>query len=114
MAAKITSAADTNGDGSLSLSKVEKALGADTTTGAEAASSANALSQAFASIDTNGDDQISASELTNALDAQNGTQGAQGAHHHHHHAHKAEASAPPSSSDLAAKILGAADTNGDG
>jgi Ca2+-binding EF-hand superfamily protein len=106
VAGKIIGVADTNGDGALSLNEVEQALGADTTSGADA------LSQAFASIDTNGDGQVDASELTNALDAQKGAQGAQAAHHGHHahHAHQA----PPSSSDLASQVLGAADTNGDG
>lgn len=106
VAGKIIGVADTNGDGALSLNEVEQALGADTTSGA------NALSQAFNSIDTNGDGQVDASELTNALDAQKGAQGAQAAHHGHHahHAHQA----PPSSSDLASQVLGAADTNGDG
>jgi Ca2+-binding EF-hand superfamily protein len=106
VAGKIIGVADTNGDGSLSLSEVEKALGADTTSGADA------LGKAFSSLDTNGDGQISADELTTALAAQKGAQGAEGPHHgrHAHHAH----GAPPTSSDLAAKILGAADANGDG
>ena len=106
VAGKIIGVADTNGDGALSLNEVEQALGADTTSGADA------LSQAFNSIDTNGDGQVDASELTNALDAQKGAQGAQAAHHGHHahHAHQA----PPSSGDLASQVLGAADTNGDG
>jgi Ca2+-binding EF-hand superfamily protein len=106
VAGKIIGVADANGDGSLSLDEVEKALGADTTSGADA------LGKAFASIDTDGDGQISASELTTALDAQKGAQGAQGPHrgHHAHHAHGSS----PSSSDLAVKLLGAADTDGDG
>jgi Ca2+-binding EF-hand superfamily protein len=109
IAAKIIGVADTNSDGSLSLGEVEKALGADTTTGADSSSGANALGQAFSSIDTNGDGQISADELTNALDAQKAAHGA----HHGHHAHHAH-QAPPSSSDLASQLLGSADSNGDG
>jgi Ca2+-binding EF-hand superfamily protein len=109
VAAKVIGAADTNGDGSLSLSEVETALGQDTTTGAEASSGANALSQAFSSVDANGDGQISADELTNALQAQKGSQGA----HHHHHAHGAHGGGP-SSTDLASTLLGSADTDGDG
>jgi Ca2+-binding EF-hand superfamily protein len=110
IAAKIISVADTNGDGTLSLSEVETALGADTTSGA------NPLSQAFSAIDTNGDGQISASELTNALDAQKGAQGAQGAHHghHHHHAEGAGGAGGASSTDLANQLISSADTNGDG
>jgi Ca2+-binding EF-hand superfamily protein len=112
VASKVISAADTNGDGSLSLGEIETAIGADTTS----SSSADALSQAFASIDTNGDGQVSADELTNALDAQNASKsaqagGPQGAHHHHH-AHGS--GGPPSSTDLASQLLGSADTDGDG
>lgn len=110
VAAKVISTADTNGDGTLSLSEIESALGADTTvSGSDTTSGASALGKAFASIDTNGDGQIGADELTTALDAQ---KGAQGAHHgrHAHHAH----GAPPSGSDLAAQAIGAADTDGDG
>jgi Ca2+-binding EF-hand superfamily protein len=103
IAGKIIGVADTNADGALSLSEIEKALGADTTSGADA------LDKAFSSIDTNGDGQISAGELTTALDAKNGAQGAQHTHHGHH-AHGAGAS----STDLAAKLLGSTDTNGDG
>jgi Ca2+-binding EF-hand superfamily protein len=103
VAGKIIGVADANGDGTLSLGEVEKALGADTTSGADA------LSQAFSSVDANGDGQISAGELTTALDAQ---KAAQGAHHGHHahHAHRAQ----PSSGDLASQAIGAADANGDG
>src|SRR5260370_31467926 len=38
VAAKIINTADTNGDGSLSLDEIEKALGQDTTSGADALS----------------------------------------------------------------------------
>lgn len=86
--------------------EVQKALGADTTLGADA------LGKAFSSIDANGDGQISADELTTALAAQKGAPGTEGPHHgrHAHHAH----GAPPASSDLAAQVLGAADTDSDG
>jgi Ca2+-binding EF-hand superfamily protein len=133
IASQIISVADTNGDGSLSLSEVENAIGADTasgtdtTSGSDTASGTNALTQAFNKLDTNGDGEISASELTDALSAQNaaqnGTQGPQGAHHHHHHGHGggggggaggASGASGSSSTDLASQILGAADTNGDG
>ncbi len=119
LASQVMSAVDSNGDGSLSLSEIETALGADTSTGAEASPIASAISQAFSQIDTNGDGEISSSELTSALDAQNQAQGAQqqqgpqGAHHHHHHAH-AGGGAPPNGDDLASQLLGSADTDGDG
>ncbi len=122
VAAKVIKAVDTNGDGSLSLSEVETALGlnstsgSDTTSGASSNSGADALSPAFGKIDANGDGQISADELTNALQAQNSDQGAQGVHrgrHHHHHG-GAEGVGDASSTDLAKKLLGSADSDGDG
>jgi Ca2+-binding EF-hand superfamily protein len=116
VAQQVISAADTSGDGTLSLGEVETAIGGDT------ASGTNAASQAFAQIDTNGDGQISQSELTNALSAQdaaqNGTQGPQGAHHHHHHhgggGGGGGGASGQASTDLATQLLGATDTNGDG
>ncbi|WP_293372560.1 EF-hand domain-containing protein [Phenylobacterium sp.] len=131
IASQIMSVADTNGDGSLSLSEIETAIGADsasgtnTTSGSDTASGSNALTQAFNAIDTNGDGEISASELTDALSAQNaaqnGAQGAQAAHHHHHHGGGGggggggtSGAGGASSTDLASQILGTADTNGDG
>jgi Ca2+-binding EF-hand superfamily protein len=120
VAAKIISAADTNGDGSLSLSEIETAIGAGTTSGSNTAAGTDPLAAAFSKLDTNGDGQVSASELTNALSAQNaaqnGAQGPQGAHHHHH-AHGGGGSggaSGASSTDLASQILGSADANGDG
>jgi Ca2+-binding EF-hand superfamily protein len=110
VAAKLIGTADTDGDGALSLGEIETAIGADTTSGSDG------ISQAFASLDTNGDGKIGADELTSALDAQQqaqgATQGADGPHrgHHAHHAHHA----PPSSSDLAAQVLGGMDADGDG
>lgn len=103
IAAKIIGAADTNGDGALSLSEIQSALAPQNAGGAL---SADALSKAFASIDTDGDGQISASELSTALDAQKGAHGA----HQHHHAHAAQAN----SSDVASQLIGAADADGDG
>jgi Ca2+-binding EF-hand superfamily protein len=127
VAAKIINVADTNGDGSLSLSEIETAIGADTTSGADTASGTDTtsgtdpLSAAFGKLDTNGDGEISASELTDALSvqsaAQNGAQGPQGAHHHHHHhggGGGMGGASGASSTDLASQILGTADTNGDG
>jgi Ca2+-binding EF-hand superfamily protein len=100
IAQQVISAADADGDGSLSLDEVEKALGQDTASGADG------LSQAFAQLDTNGDGKLSQDELASAIDAHK----ASGAHHHHHRAHNAQAS----DGDLASAILGKADTNGDG
>ena len=63
---------DTNGDGQISQSEFETALGND---GIDK-SSADAL---FAKLDTNGDGSISQSELASAQRA--------AGHHHHHHMH---------------------------
>src|SRR5581483_10926427 len=104
IAGKVISAADSDGDGSLSLAEIEKALGQDTT------SSTDGLSAAFAKLDTNGDGKLSQDELASALDAQTS---ASGVHHHHHH-HHAVQDAQASGGQLAATILGRADTNGDG
>ncbi|HEY8004661.1 MAG TPA: hypothetical protein VIE16_10565 [Phenylobacterium sp.] len=105
IAAKIIGTVDTNNDSQISLDEVEKALGQDATSGADA------LGQAFAKVDANGDGQISADELTSALDAKNAASGAPQAQHAHHgrHAHHAASSA-----DLASRLLGQADSDGDG
>lgn len=99
IAQKVIGAADGDGDGSLSLDEVEKALGQDTTSGSDA------LSQAFGKLDTDGDGKLSAAELASAIDTRAGS----GVHHgrHGHHAHA-------TSGDLASKIIGAADSDGDG
>ena len=112
IAQKVISAADSDGDGALSLTEVEQALGQDTTAGAD-----NGLAQAFAKLDTNGDGKLSQDELASAIDAQQAQQASTSGvhHHHHHHAHSAQASgAQPSDGQLAESILGQADTNGDG
>jgi Ca2+-binding EF-hand superfamily protein len=103
IAGKVISAADSDGDGSLSLDEVEKALGQDTSSGADG------LSQAFAALDANGDGKLSQDELASAIDAQ---KSASGVHHHGHHHHAQEAQA--SDGQLATAMLGQADTNGDG
>lgn len=119
-------AVDINSDGELSLSEIENALGANgasSPTDATTSLSADALSHAFSSIDTNGDGEISASELTNALAAQNGSQdtqalqgqqGPQGAHHHHHAHGGGGSTSGASGIDLADELIGSTDTNGDG
>jgi Ca2+-binding EF-hand superfamily protein len=113
IAHQVIAAADTDGDGSLTLDEVEKALGQDSST------AANGLSQAFAQLDTNGDGKLSQDELASAIDAQNASGGTSGVHHHHHHHHAqqaqgTDASSQSSDGQLASAILGAADTNGDG
>jgi hypothetical protein len=71
---------DSNGDGSISKSEFESALGA----GGTNLKNADAV---FAQIDTNGDGSISQSELQNALEGSTSPQGAGQAHGHHHHHH---------------------------
>jgi Ca2+-binding EF-hand superfamily protein len=64
LASQLLGSADTNADGSLSLTEVENALGSSVT-----ASANDALRTAFTSLDTNGDGQLSASELSSGIDA---------------------------------------------
>lgn len=104
IAGKVISAADSDGDGSLSLDEVEKALGQDTT------SSSDGLSQAFNKLDANGDGKLSQDELASAIDAQ---KSASGVHHHHHHHHAQEAQGSDGG-QVASAMLDQADTNGDG
>jgi Ca2+-binding EF-hand superfamily protein len=103
VAQQVIAAADTDGDGSLSQAEVEKALGQG------GASVSDAFSQAFGKLDANGDGKLSADELASAIDARKSAGGAHHAHHAHHGGH-----APPTSADLAAQLLDAADSNGDG
>ena len=96
VANQMISQLDTDGDGSLSLSEVQSALGGSSGTtssgGASSGSTSTAtvstmdgLSSAFASLDTNGDGKLSADELTNALNQMQGSGQAQAHHGHHHH-----------------------------
>ena len=68
---------DTNGDGQISKSEFENALGAGGTNIAQA-------DKVFNELDTNGDGSVSLSELSAAL------KGAGHAGDHHHHAHAAD------------------------
>ena len=116
VAGEIIKVADTNGDGSLSLSEVEAALGqstgADSTSGSDTAPGADALAQAFNKIDANGDGQVSDQELTDALLAVLGLQGAHHGRHHHHGGMSGMGGA--SSTDLADSLVGQLDQNGAG
>ncbi len=103
IASQVIGAVDTDGDGSLSLDEIEKALGQDTASGTDG------LSQAFGQLDANGDGKLSQDELATAIDNQKAS-APQHHHHHHHHAGGAQASG----GDLASSLLGQADTNGDG
>jgi Ca2+-binding EF-hand superfamily protein len=98
LAQQMISSLDTDGDGQLSLSEIDNALGADSTT------SDSQIASAVSQLDTNGDGKLSASELTSGLQAAK----AHGGGHHHHHAGGA------SSTDLASQLISGADGNGDG
>jgi len=67
---------DTNGDGLISKSEFENALGAGGTNIAQA-------DDVFSKIDKNGDGSVSLDEMSSAL-------GSGKAHHHHHHHHVAD------------------------
>ena len=88
---------DTNGDGQISRSEFESALGA---AGVDT-SSADAL---FAKLDTNGDGSISESELTSAKRGH-------GHHHHHRGGGETQASASSGQNPLDA-LLSSADASG--
>jgi Ca2+-binding EF-hand superfamily protein len=65
---------DANGDGSISESEFESALGS-------AGADKTQADQLFSKIDTNGDGSISSDEMQSAMQKAHG-----GGHHHHHHA----------------------------
>jgi Ca2+-binding EF-hand superfamily protein len=66
LSAKMISALDTDGDGSLSLDEIEAALQND---GSDASKGSNTLGSAVAKLDTDGDGKLGAAELTSALQA---------------------------------------------
>jgi Ca2+-binding EF-hand superfamily protein len=90
-ASKVIDAADTNGDGTVSLEELAASLGADSST----------LSDAFAKVDSDGDGQISSTELDAGLKTK-------GPPHGHGHG------GPPSASEVASSLLSSADTDDTG
>jgi len=66
LASQLLGTADTNGDGELSMSEIESALGVSSTASTDVT---NALTSAFNSLDSNGDGSLSASELSSGIDA---------------------------------------------
>ncbi|MDB5496813.1 MAG: hypothetical protein JWP28_844 [Phenylobacterium sp.] len=60
VASQMLGAVDANGDGQLSASEIQTALGS---------SSSDSLTSAMSALDTNGDGQLSATELSTAIDA---------------------------------------------
>ncbi len=79
---------DTNGDGQISKSEFENALGAGGTNIAQA-------DAVFNKLDTNGDGSVSLDEMKSAL--QGG--GGKGGHHHHHHVASSNGSGSSASTD---------------
>jgi hypothetical protein len=77
---------DANGDGQISKSEFENALGAGGTNLAQA-------DDVFNKLDTNGDGSVSMDELSSAL---KGAGGKGGHHHHHMHAASSDGSSDPS------------------
>jgi Ca2+-binding EF-hand superfamily protein len=78
---------DANGDGQISKSEFENALGAGGTNIANA-------DNVFSKMDTNGDGSISLDEMSSALKGAGG----KGGHHHHHHVAASDGSSDASSS----------------
>ncbi|MDB5452865.1 MAG: hypothetical protein JWO33_1443, partial [Caulobacteraceae bacterium] len=99
LAADLIKQADTNGDGSLNADEITAAIGGAPTS---STGEASGLSAAMAKLDANGDGQLSASELSAGLEAKRSEGG------------RGPGRAPPSSSDVAAKLISQADSNGDG
>jgi Ca2+-binding EF-hand superfamily protein len=75
---------DTNGDGAISKSEFENALGAGGTNIAQA-------DDVFSKLDKNGDGSVSLDEMSSAL------RGGKGHHHHHHHVADSDGSGGASS-----------------
>jgi len=98
LAADLIKQADTDGDGSLSADEIKGAIG----NGSSSTDDADGLKAAMAKLDTDGNGTLSASELSAGLEARRSERG-------HRHGH-----APPSSSDVAAKLVSQADSDGDG
>lgn len=90
IAGRLITAADGDGDGALSLTEIQTALGA---------TPSDRLAAAFNSVDADSDGKVSAEELTAGLQAARG--------HHGHHAR-------PASSDVAASLISNVDTDADG
>jgi Ca2+-binding EF-hand superfamily protein len=90
---KVIDAADTNGDGTVSLEELAASLGSDS----------SSLSDAFGKVDSDGDGQISSSELDAGLKANGPPRGHGGPH-----------GPPPSASDVASTLLSSADTDDTG
>jgi Ca2+-binding EF-hand superfamily protein len=106
LASQMLANADSDGDGSRSLSEVQTALKSD--------SSDTGLTAAFSKLDTNGDGKLDSDELTATVsDAQQAAGppqggGVGGAHHAHHH------HAAASGQDSADQLISDLDTDGDG
>jgi Ca2+-binding EF-hand superfamily protein len=98
MAAKLISALDSNGDGSVSLDEITKALSGDGTAATSTSSSSNPLSDAFNKLDTKGDGKLSSDELASGLQAMH-------SHRHGHHGHHVQAQ-----DETQAQTASAADT----
>jgi Ca2+-binding EF-hand superfamily protein len=93
--------ADTDGDGALSVDELKAALNQPS------ADPSEALKSMMSKLDANGDGKLDASELAAGLEQ---LHQAHGRGHHHHHGGEQGLS----STDLAGKLVGSADSDGDG
>ncbi|MGA7993408.1 MAG: EF-hand domain-containing protein [Bradyrhizobium sp.] len=91
---------DANGDGQISKSEFESALGAGGTNLAQA-------DDVFNKLDANGDGSVSLDEMQKAL------QGAQGKGGHHHHHHVADSDGSTGAADAGGSSSGAGGANSD-
>jgi Ca2+-binding EF-hand superfamily protein len=99
LAANLIKQADTDGDGSLSAEEIKAAMGGDSNL---STGETDGLSGAMAKLDTDADGKLSAGELSAGLEAKRPEGG------------RGPGRAPPSSSDVASKLISEADSNGDG
>ena len=88
---KVIDAADTNGDGTVSLEELAASLSTDSTS----------LTDAFAKVDSDGDGQITSTELDAGLKAMGPPHGGP----------PPPGMAPPSSADIASDLLSSSDTD---
>jgi len=89
---EVIDAADTNGDGTVSLEELAASLSADS----------SSLTDAFSKVDSDGDGQITSTELDAGLKAKGPPHGGSG---------PPAGMAPPSAADIASDLLTASDTD---
>jgi len=104
--AKLVSAIDTDGDGSITKSEMESYITGKGGTGK--GGTAGQADSLFSALDQNGSESLTQTQLASDLQNASQSQAPGGTHGHHHHG------GPPSADDVASKLVQAMDTSGDG